>query len=55
MGITHHGGFRNRFMGPAFPHFFLLTPDLTIEYFPPANWNDNTNPYPAVGLVDEHL
>jgi hypothetical protein len=39
----------------AFPHFFLLDPLMRIEYFPgPADGTD-TNPYPAVGLVDTQL
>jgi hypothetical protein len=39
----------------AFPHFFLLDPEMKIEYFPgPADATD-TNPYPAVGLVDTLL
>jgi hypothetical protein len=39
----------------AYPHFFLLDPEMKIEYFPsPADAND-TNPYPAVGLVDTQL
>jgi hypothetical protein len=46
---------RDRFLGPAFPHFFLLNPDMTIEYFPPASGGSDTDPYPAVGLVDEFL
>jgi hypothetical protein len=46
---------KNRFLGPAFPHFFLLDPELKIEYFPPANAGTNDDPYPAVGLVDKLL
>jgi hypothetical protein len=46
---------RNRYLGPAFPHFFLLDPEMKIEYFPPANNNDQSDPYPAVGLVDKYL
>jgi hypothetical protein len=46
---------RNRFLGPAFPHFFLLTPDMKIEYFPPASGGSDSDPYPAVGLVDKYL
>jgi len=39
----------------AYPHFFLLDPQMRIEYFPgPADGTD-TNPYPAVGLVDTLL
>lgn len=43
------------FLGPAFPHFFLLNPTLQIEYFPPSNAGTNEDPYPAVGLVDTYL
>ena len=43
------------FLGPAFPHFFLLDPTLHIEYFPPASGGTNEDPYPAVGLVDKYL
>jgi hypothetical protein len=46
---------RDRFLGPAYPHFFLLDPELKIEYFPPANAGTNEDPYPAVGLVDKFL
>ena len=46
---------KNRFLGPAFPHFFLLDPEMKIEYFPPASGGTNDDPYPAVGLVDEYL
>ena len=43
------------YSGGAFPHFFLLNPQMEIEYFPPPNASTNENPYPAVGLVDEFL
>jgi hypothetical protein len=46
---------QNGFLGPAFPHFFLLDPTLRIEYFPSASAGSNEDPYPAVGLVDKHL
>jgi hypothetical protein len=46
---------RNRFMGPAFPHFFLLDPELKIEYFPPNSGGTDADPYPAVGLVEKYL
>jgi hypothetical protein len=46
---------RDRFLGPAYPHFFLLDFEMKIEYFPPANAGSDTDPYPAVGLVDQHL
>ncbi len=39
----------------AFPHFFLIDPNMAIEYFPPASAGSNENPYPAVGLVDTLL
>ena len=41
--------------GGAFPHFFLLTPEMEIEYFPGPNDSTDQNPYPAVGLVDMYL
>lgn len=43
------------YSGGAFPHFFLLNPDMTLEYFPPPNASTNEDPYPAVGLVDKFL
>jgi hypothetical protein len=46
---------RDRFLGPAYPHFFLLDPEMKIEYFPPPSGGTDTDPYPAVGLVDEYL
>ena len=46
---------RDRFLGPAFPHFFLLDPEMKIEYFPPPSGGTNEDPYPAVGLVDKYL
>jgi hypothetical protein len=46
---------RDRFMGPAFPHFFLLSPEMKIEYFPPPSGGTDADPYPAVGLVDIYL
>jgi hypothetical protein len=46
---------KDRFLGPAYPHFFLLDPELKIEYFPPPSGGTNEDPYPAVGLVDEYL
>jgi len=39
----------------AFPHFFLLTPEMEIEYFPSGADQTDDNPYPAVGLVDTYL
>jgi hypothetical protein len=39
----------------AFPHFFLLDPELKIEYFPAATDATNANPYPAVGMVEQYL
>jgi hypothetical protein len=39
----------------AYPHFFLLDPLLRIEYFPGPGDGTDTNPYPAVGLVDTML
>ncbi|PRP90694.1 hypothetical protein ENSA5_62400 [Enhygromyxa salina] len=46
---------RNRFMGPAFPHFFLLDPTMHIEFFPGPADSTDANPYPAVGLVEKYL
>jgi hypothetical protein len=46
---------KDRFLGPAYPHFFLLDPEMKIEYFPPPSGGTDTDPYPAVGLVDEYL
>ena len=46
---------RNNYMGPAFPHFFLLDPTMHIEFFPPPSGGTNDNPYPAVGMVDLYL
>jgi hypothetical protein len=46
---------RDRFLGPAYPHFFLLDPEMKIEFFPPASGGTNEDPYPAVGLVDKYL
>jgi len=39
----------------SFPHFFLLDPELKMEYFPPAGAGSDTDPYPAIGLVDTLL
>ena len=39
----------------AYPHFFLLDPQMRIEYFPGPNDGTDANPYPAVGLVDTLL
>lgn len=39
----------------AFPHFFLVDPEMAIEYFPPNGAGTNENPYPAIGMVDEFL
>lgn len=39
----------------AYPHFFLLDPQMRIEYFPGPTDGTNANPYPAVGLVDTLL
>jgi hypothetical protein len=46
---------RDRFMGNVFPHFFLLDPEMKIEFFPPPQGGTNADPYPAVGLVDKYL
>ena len=46
---------RNNYLGPAFPHFFLLDPEMRIEFFPPQSGGTNEDPYPAVGLVDKYL
>ncbi len=43
------------FGSDAYPHFFLLDPDLRIEYFPGPGDSNDSNPYPAVGLVDTLL
>ena len=32
-----------------------LDPELKIEYFPPPGGSPDTNPYPAIGLVDTLL
>ncbi|MFV8750975.1 hypothetical protein ACNOYE_10560 [Nannocystaceae bacterium ST9] len=39
----------------AYPHFFLLDPEMRIEYFPGPTDGTDANPYPAVGLVDTLL
>ena len=46
---------QNAYMGPAFPHFMLFNPDMSMEYYPPENNSDPNDPYPAVGLVDTLL
>ena len=46
---------RDRFMGNAFPHFFLLDPEMKMEFFPPPQGGTDADPYPAVGLVDKFL
>lgn len=39
----------------AVPFFFLGSPDMTVEYYPGIGAGSNTDPYPAVGLVDTQL
>ena len=45
----------SRLRSTAFPHFFLLDPEMKIEYFPPPSGGTDADPYPAVGLVDKYL
>jgi hypothetical protein len=45
----------DRYVGSSFPWFFLLDPEMKIEYFPPPSGGTNEDPYPAVGLVDKYL
>ena len=37
----------------AIPHFFLVGPDMFLEYFPSDGDGGNDDWYPAVGLVDK--
>jgi hypothetical protein len=44
-----------KFGGSGYPHFFLIDPEMRIEYFPGGADATDANPYPAVGLVDQYL
>jgi hypothetical protein len=39
----------------AVPFFFLGGPDMTVEFYPGPNSGSDTDPYPALGLVDTQL
>ena len=45
----------NAYGSDSFPHFFLMTPELKLGYFPQPGESTNANPYPALGLVDTQL
>ena len=41
--------------GSAYPTFFIVSPDMKIEYFPASGDSTSDDPYPALGLVENEL